>query len=85
MTNPYDLLIDSYLDNNIGLDAGFLSTALSSGLQQNILQLQKDDMMHAAGIGNDTVKDAAQKMREIKFTGWTKATTMFLNRNFCSR
>jgi SM-20-related protein len=82
MTNPYDLLIDSYLDNNIGLDAGFLSTALSNGLQQNILQLQEDDMMHAAGIGNDTVKDAAQKMRGDKIYWMDKSHDNIFEQEF---
>jgi Rps23 Pro-64 3,4-dihydroxylase Tpa1-like proline 4-hydroxylase len=82
MTNPYDLLIDSYLDNNIGLDAGFLSEALSTGLQQNILQLQKDDRMHAAGIGNDTVKDTAQKMRGDKIYWMDKSNDNAFEQEF---
>ena len=63
MNNQFDILIDSYLENKIGIDAGFLTEALSNGLQQNILQLQKDEMMVAAGIGNGDVKDSKQKMR----------------------
>ena len=63
MNNQFDLLIDSYLDNKIGIDAGFLNKALSNGLQQNILQLQKDELMTAAGIGNEEIKDSNQKMR----------------------
>jgi len=63
MINPFDLLIDSYLDNNIGIDSGFLSESLSKGLQENIAQLQRDNLMTAAGIGNDEIKDANQKMR----------------------
>ncbi len=66
MTNPFDLLIDTYLDNNIGIDAAFMSESLSKGLHKNILQLQKDDLMTAAGIGNLDVKDANQKMRGDK-------------------
>ena len=66
MINPFDLLIDSYLDNNIGIDSGFLSESLSSGLQENIAQLQRDDLMTAAGIGNDEIKDGNQKMRNDK-------------------
>ncbi len=66
MKNPFDLLIDTYLENKIGIDAGFLSERLSNGLQQNILQLQEDGMMNAAGIGNKEVKDADQKMRSDK-------------------
>jgi SM-20-related protein len=63
LNNQFDLLIDSYLDNKVGIDAGFLNKALSNGLQQNILQLQKDELMTAAGIGNEEIKDSSQKIR----------------------
>lgn len=66
MNNPFDLLIDSYLDNKIGIDPCFLSKSLSDGLQQNIFQLQKDQLMTVAGIGNEAVKDQHQKMRGDK-------------------
>lgn len=66
MTNSFDVLIDSYLENKIGIDANFLTATLSKGLHQNILQLQKDDLMKAAGIGNHEVKDSNQKMRSDK-------------------
>jgi SM-20-related protein len=66
MNNPFDLLIDSYLDNKIGIDPGFMSKSLSEGLQQNILQLQKDQLMTVAGIGNEAEKDQHQKMRADK-------------------
>ena len=64
--NPFDLLIDSYLDNKIGIDPHFMSKSLSNGLQQTILQLQKDELMTVAGIGNEAVKDQHQKMRGDK-------------------
>lgn len=63
MTNPFDLLIDSYLENNIGIDTSFISASLSKGLRQNIIQLQADNLMTAAGIGNNTIMDSNQKMR----------------------
>ena len=63
MTNPFDLLIDSYLENNIGIDAAFMSDSLAKGLQENIIQLQQDNLMTAAGIGNLEIKDTNQKMR----------------------
>ncbi len=66
MNNQFDLLIDSYLDTNIGIDCNFLTEKLSAGLQQNILQLQRDDKMITAGIGNAEVKDPRQKMRGDK-------------------
>ena len=63
MHNPFDQMIDSYLDNNIGIDYNFLTEKLCNGLQQNILQLQSDDLMTAAGIGNEVIKNSTQKMR----------------------
>jgi SM-20-related protein len=66
MTNQFDLLIDSYLNNNIGIDANFLSEKLSDGLYENILQLQRNGQMTAAGIGNNTIMDTNQKMRSDK-------------------
>lgn len=66
MNNPFDILIDSYLENKVGIDIGFLSPELSTGLQQNIVQLQKDELLKAAGIGNELVKDEAQKIRSDK-------------------
>ena len=66
MNNPYDTLIDSYLDNRVGIDPGFLSETLSNGLHQNILQLQQDELMTDAGIGNESIKDVHQIWRGDK-------------------
>lgn len=66
MNENFDLLIDSYLESNVGIDANFLTSALSKGLQDNILQLQRNELMNAAGIGNDEVRDPNQKMRSDK-------------------
>ncbi len=66
MKNQFDVLIDTYLENKIGIDTCFLNEKLSIGLQQNILQLEKDDLMVAAGVGNENVKDPQQKMRSDK-------------------
>ncbi len=66
MTKHFDLLIDSYMQNNVGIDTLFLSDELSQGLQQNIIQLQKDDKMSPALIGNEVLKDKAQTMRSDK-------------------
>ena len=65
MANQFDILINSYLDNKVGISISFLSKKLSHGLQQNILRLQKDELLTAAGIGNET-KDHTQKIRSDK-------------------
>lgn len=66
MDQQFDVLIDSYLDKNIGIDTNFLNKQLSDGLHQNILQLQRDEMMVSAGIGNAKLKDTKQQMRSDK-------------------
>jgi SM-20-related protein len=66
MDNQFALLIDSYLENKIGVDTCFLPERLSIGLRQNIVQLQQDEMMKEAGIGNEHIKDGNQKMRGDK-------------------
>jgi SM-20-related protein len=63
MGTQFDVLIDSYLSNNIGIDIGFLNETLSNGLYENIVKFQTNEMMAAAGIGNDEAKDSQQKMR----------------------
>ena len=66
MNEQFDILIDSYLNDKIGIAPAFLTEKLSNGLLQNIIQLQKGDLMTNAGIGNEAVKDAEQKMRGDK-------------------
>ncbi|MEO5892406.1 MAG: 2OG-Fe(II) oxygenase [Ferruginibacter sp.] len=85
MNNQFDLLIDSYLENKIGIDTFFLNDALSKGLQQNIIRLQKDEMMTAAGIGNGEVKDAKQKMRGDKIYWMDKKHDNIFEQEFLQR
>ena len=66
MNNKFDRLIDSFIGTKVGIDAGFLSKALSNGLQENIQHLQKEKLMLVAGIGNDLEKDPGQKIRGDK-------------------
>jgi SM-20-related protein len=66
MNEQFDLLIDSYLSGQVGIAPEFLTRELSAGLQQNIIQLQKENLMAAAGIGNKLVKDKDQQMRSDK-------------------
>jgi SM-20-related protein len=82
MNNPFDLLIDSYLDNKIGIDTGFLSKTLSDGLQQNLLQLQRDDRMTNAGVGNKEVKDKKQKIRGDKIYWMDKSHSNIYEKEF---
>lgn len=63
MNNQFDTLIDSYINNKVGIDAFFLNENLSNGLQENILHFQRNNMMVDAGVGNSDIKDTKQKMR----------------------
>ena len=66
MSQQFDLLINSFIDNNVGIADNFLSKNLSGNLQQNIQQLQREGQMKYAGIGNDSIADATQQMRGDK-------------------
>ncbi len=63
MDNAFNTLIDSFLDKRVGIDPGFLTESLCKGLSENIVQLQKDDLMTVSGIGNGATRDLTQKMR----------------------
>jgi SM-20-related protein len=82
MSKNFDQLINSYLENKIGIDTGFITPSLSEGLRQNILQLQNDDRMVAAGIGNDIVSDAHQKIRGDKIYWMDKSHSNIFENEF---
>ena len=82
MDNQFDLLIDTYLENNVGIDGSFLSKSLSEGLHQNIEHLQNDGLMVAAGIGNNLLKDAGQKMRGDKIYWMDKSHDNIFEQEF---
>ncbi len=63
MINKNDILINSFFENNIGIDNCFLSKELCYGLQNNIKVLQSKNLMQTANIGNQNVKDQNQQMR----------------------
>lgn len=66
MSVKFDELIDSFVGNKIGLCNQFLTMELSKLLQQNLQELDRDNRMFAAGIGNHILKDASQKKRSDK-------------------
>ena len=82
MNQQFDVLIDSYLDNKVGIDKNFLSGELAKGLQQNIKQLQEDNAMMNAGIGNNKLKDASQQMRSDKICWLDKSNNNVYEQEF---
>jgi SM-20-related protein len=50
----FNELIDSFIDNKVGIADHFLSPALAADLKENLLALYRKKMLLAAGTGNDT-------------------------------
>jgi SM-20-related protein len=51
----FDQLIDSFIENKVGIAENFLSKDLSKHLISNLRGLFKDKLMLSAGTGNDTL------------------------------
>ena len=54
MNAVFDVLINSFIDNKVGLADDFLSKPLAALLKENLIALYADKQMLAAGIGNNT-------------------------------
>jgi len=50
----FNTLIDSFIDNNVGIAENFLSDALSAHLKDNLNSLYTEKLLLSAGTGNDT-------------------------------
>ncbi len=85
MHNPHDQLIDSFLENNIGIDINFLSKDLSNGLQENIKYLQANNLMTYAGVGNETIMDTTQQMRGDKIYWMDKSHDNVFEQQFLNQ
>jgi Rps23 Pro-64 3,4-dihydroxylase Tpa1-like proline 4-hydroxylase len=53
MDNNFEPLITSFIKNNVGISDNFLSEGLSTHLKANLLKLLKQNLLVAAGTGND--------------------------------
>ena len=53
LQNIFNTLINSFIENKVGVAEGFLSDALANHLKDNLKSLHKTDCMHNAGTGND--------------------------------
>lgn len=52
MENPFETLIASYLENEVGIAEHFLTDALANHLKENLLALHINNQLLAAGTGN---------------------------------
>ena len=55
MEKIFAVLIDSFIENNIGIANHFLTTELSNHLKDNLKDLYKNAAMKAAGTGNASI------------------------------
>lgn len=55
LQNTFDCLINSFIDNKVGLADNFLSPSLAAHLKDNLMALYADQQLLAAGIGNNAL------------------------------
>ncbi len=63
MLSPFDILIDSFLADNIGLDKDFLSAVMAAGLKANLLVRISNKELEYAGTGNAALVAHDKKVR----------------------
>ncbi len=85
MSQQFDELINSFIDDNVGIADNFLSASLSANLQQNIHDLQEGEQMKYAGIGNEAIADTTQKMRGDKICWLDKKNNNIYEQEFLDR
>lgn len=66
MQNTFNTLIDSFIDNKVGITENFLSVALAAQLKENLYGLYQDKLLLAAGTGNETIVSHDQLVRSDK-------------------
>ncbi|REA56778.1 2OG-Fe(II) oxygenase [Dyadobacter luteus] len=55
MQKIFSDLIDTFIDNKVGIAENFLSASLATQLKTNLISLYKDRHMQSAGTGNNTL------------------------------
>lgn len=55
MQKIFNTLIDSFIDNKVGLAENFLNENISSHLKENLIALFTEKKLHSAGTGNESL------------------------------
>ena len=66
LQNTFNTLIDSFIDNKVGITENFLSVALAAQLKKNLYGLYQDKLLLSAGTGNETIVSHDQLVRSDK-------------------
>jgi SM-20-related protein len=64
LSHTFDALIDSYIDQKVGVVPAFLTQQLAADLRENLLALFSKKQFHQAGIGNNAVQAHDQLIRK---------------------
>ena len=63
MEKVFDTLIDSFLENKVGIQENFIPNSLLLNLRNNILELQNQGKLKRAGTGSNSNKNALTNVR----------------------
>ncbi|RZK16890.1 MAG: 2OG-Fe(II) oxygenase [Pedobacter sp.] len=63
MEKIFDCLIDSFINNKVGITEDFLSVSLARHLKENLNDLLHNDQLQNAGIGNKNIIDQNKLIR----------------------
>src|SRR4029077_9119603 len=85
MQEKFEELIGSFIDTKVGLCEHFLTRDLAMNLQEKLLNLDRNNQMIPAGIGNHRVKDPNQKMRSDKICWIDNKSTDVAERAFLNQ
>lgn len=55
MQDIFNTLVDSFIDNKIGIAENFLNKSLAAHLKENLTNLYSEKQLLSAGTGNDTI------------------------------
>jgi len=59
----FDCLIDSFIEDKVGVAEGFLSASLSAHLKENLIALFENKKFLNAGVGNDALVHEDKRIR----------------------
>ncbi len=66
MQTPFENLIDSFIENKIGIAENFLASKLASDLKANLMALYSTQQLRSAGTGNELLVSHDKRIRSDK-------------------
>lgn len=84
MKGQFDFLIDDYILNKVGIDTNFLSSTLTQGLSNNILDLMDKGMMSPARIGQNETQQKSTDIRSDMICWMDKSHNNIYEQEFLS-